>query len=131
VAQDKAIRWISVPLPEGAPPDETVWISVARLDASWKKQRKQYIGPGGCGRAIGNRYGKFGFWIERGEAIWIPWVGLDHDEIAFTDGRHRFAWLRDHGVQSMPIDVDPEIADAMKKRFGSLERKSSCRHENQ
>lgn len=45
----KEIRWISVPLPAGAPADETVWISVPKLDASWKKNLAQYIGPGGSG----------------------------------------------------------------------------------
>jgi hypothetical protein len=45
--QSKEVQWISVPLREGVEPDETVWISVAKLDASWRKNRAQYIGPGG------------------------------------------------------------------------------------
>lgn len=124
------IRWISVPLADGASPDERVWISAAKFDASWKKNLEQYIGPGGSGAAIEGRYEKFGTWIGRGEAVWIPWVGLESGEICFTDGQHRFAWLRDHGVQSMPIDVDPEIAEEMQKRFGSDECASFCRYEN-
>ncbi len=125
--RSKEIQWISVPLPVGVPsPDETVWISVTKLDASWKKNRGQYIGAGGSGPAIGDRYKEFGTWLESGKAIWIPWVGLERGEICFTDGRHRFAWLRDHGVQSMPIDVDPAIAGLMRLRFGTKERASFC-----
>lgn len=118
----KEIRWISAPPPEGTPPDETVWISVAKFDASWIKNQAQYIGAGGSGAAIGERYKKFGMWIERGEAIRIPWVGFKHGEIAFIDGRHRYAWLRDHGVKSIPIDVDPGIAEEVRRQFGTNER---------
>ena len=103
-----------------------MWVSVAKFEASWKKNREQYVGPGGSGVAIEGRYEKFGAWIERGEGVWIPWVGLERGEIYFTDGRHRFAWLRDHGVHSVPIDVDPEIADEIRKRFGTTERASIC-----
>ena len=67
---------------------------------------------------MGDRYKKFGAWLNRGEAVEIPWVGLEDGEICFTNGRHRFAWLRDHGLQSIPIDVDPAIAGEMRKRFG-------------
>jgi hypothetical protein len=130
VAQSREIRWISFPLREDTPLDETVWVSVMKLDASWKKNRTQYIGPGGSGHAIGDRYKKFGAWLERGQAVWIPWVGLQNGKIAFTDGRHRYAWLRDHGMESMPIDVDPDLAEEMQKRFGTVKRASFCRYEN-
>jgi hypothetical protein len=116
--ESNGIRWISVPLPEDVEPDETVWISVAKLDVSWRKNRAQYIGHGGSGRVIGDRYKKFGIWFEQGEPVQIPWVGLEDGEICFTNGRHRFAWLRDHGLKSMPIDVDPAVAGEMRKRFG-------------
>ncbi len=126
VTQYKEVRWISVPLPGGVPPDETVWISVAKLNASWKKNHEQYIGLGGSGPVIGDRYQRFGDWLRKGEAVWIPWVGLDNGEISFTDGRHRFAWLRDHDAKAIPIDVDPDIAGEMRGRFGSGERVSFC-----
>lgn len=95
---------------------------MAQVDASWRRNRSQYICHGGTGSVIGDRYKKFGAWIESGERVWIPWVGLEHGEICFTDGRHRFAWLRDHGVEAMPIDVDPAIAEEMRRRFGIIAR---------
>ena len=114
--------------PDGVAPDETVWVSVARLDASWKKHTSTYIGPGGTGPAIGDRYSRFGIYLQSCKAVWIPLVGLECDgEIGFTDGRHRFAWLRDHGVTSMPINVDPDVAEVIRKRFGTAERVSIYR----
>jgi hypothetical protein len=129
VTRSNEIRWTPVPRPKHVDPDETVWISVIKLDASWTKN-SQYIGPGGSGPAIGDRYQKFGIWLERGEPVWIPWVGLEDGEVCFTDGRHRFAWFRDHGVKSMPIDVDPAIAYEIRKRFGAIGRSSLCRNLN-
>jgi hypothetical protein len=85
----------------------------------------EYIGPGGTGRTIGDRYNRFGIWLQRGEPVWIPWVGLAlDDQISFTDGRHRFAWLRDHGVTALPIDVDGDELARIEKRFGTSERAS-------
>jgi hypothetical protein len=122
---NREIRWISAPLPEGLGPDKTVWISVAKLDASWKKNRSQYIGRGGSGKSIGDRYIEFGLWLKEGKAAEIPWVGLDDGEVAFTNGGHRFASLRDHGLKSMPVDVDPAIADEMRQRFGTKSHSSA------
>jgi hypothetical protein len=81
------IHGISVALPDNTPqPDETVWVSVGKVDTSWRKDRGQYIGPGGSGPAFGDRYKKFGLWLERGEPVWIPWVGLECGEISFAAG---------------------------------------------
>ena len=123
--KSREIRWTSAPLPNHAEPDETVWISVAKLDASWKKNRYQYVGPGGSGAESKYEYEKFGNWLEGGERVQIPWVGLEDGEIAFTNGRHRFAWLRDHGVTSIPIDVDPADAKEFLRRFGTSDRAST------
>lgn len=123
--QGKEVSWVALEPPDGVTPDKTVWISVAKLDASWKRRPVEYIGPGGIGPAIGDRYSRFGVWLQRGEPVWIAWVGLAADgEISFTDGRHRFAWLRDHGVTALPIDVDPDEVVTIEERFGTAERTS-------
>jgi hypothetical protein len=117
----RTLRWISVKLQDGAAPDETVWIDVRKLDASWKKH-DQYIGPLGTGDAIRGRYEGFGLWVGLNEEVWIPCVGLENGHICFTDGRHRFAWLRDQGARAIPIDVDPAIADEIRSKFRTDER---------
>ena len=40
-----------------------------------------------------------------------------HDKVEFTDGRHRFAWLRDHGLQALPVDVGAESDISFRARF--------------
>lgn len=34
-----------------------------------------------------------------------------------TDGRHRFAWLRDHGLQALPVEVSTECETVYRTRF--------------
>ena len=38
--------------------------------------------------------------------------------VATSDGRHRFAWLRDPGASALPICVPTEQAKIIKHRFG-------------
>ena len=38
---------------------------------------------------------------------------FDDGIIAFTDGRHRFSWLRDHGVKTLPVACSDIYADAI------------------
>ena len=39
--------------------------------------------------------------------------------VGFTDGRHRYAWLRDQGITSIPVSMTPESAKYAKK-YGLL-----------
>lgn len=39
-------------------------------------------------------------------------------------GRHRFAWLRDHGVRAMPMQVSPDEANWFAEQIGTLLRVS-------
>ncbi|WP_143066275.1 hypothetical protein [Burkholderia cepacia] len=32
--------------------------------------------------------------------------------VVFTDGRHRFAWLRDHGLRALSVEVGKATVDA-------------------
>lgn len=95
-----------------------VWIEVGKLDESWQ-QSSDYIGAGGSGAAIGNRYEKFGEWLVLGKPVGIPSIGLADDKIEFIDGRHRFAWFRDHGLMQMPVHVNQGHSILIKSRFGA------------
>lgn len=107
-------------------PDSVVWISIEKLDAAWKHDTDAYIGTRGTGAAIENRYEQFGKWLlATGEPVELPAVGLDDDgSVGFTDGRHRFAWLRDHGVHSMRVQVPADQAAEIELRFGTGDRTS-------
>lgn len=98
---------------------ETIWVDVAKLDASWKHDNGLYVGQSGAG-GINGRYARFGQWLSQGEPVETPDVSLGYNgEITFGNGRHRFAWFRDHGVKSLPVTVPDEQADEIKKRFGN------------
>lgn len=111
----------SVPHQTGKAQRETrSFISVEKLEASWQLNDSEYVGFGGTGKAISGRYEGFGRWLSRGEPIWRPTVCLDQDgEISFADGRDRFAWLRDHGLKVLPVQVPPEKALLIEARFGT------------
>lgn len=123
-----ALRW-GGPIqgyPDWDDPDEVaVWVSVSKLDEAWKFDHEFYIGAGGSGASIDSRYEDFGAWLVSAPGcIELPVAGIEDGVVSFSDGRHRFAWLRDHGVQAMPVQVLPEQAQEFQKRFGVTERES-------
>ena len=101
--------------------DAVVWVDVAEVDASWKLDRSDYIGPGGQAKpAIAGRYERVGERVLSGQQIWMPHICLDEQgNVSFSDGWHRFAWMRDHRVKAMPIVTDPGDAALIARRFGS------------
>ena len=74
--------------------DPLVWVSVALIEEKWKLAVDDYIGPGGRGKAIENRYERVGMWLRKNGEIHAPIMCLDErGNPSFTDGRHRFAWV--------------------------------------
>ncbi len=120
------ILWTSFDPPDDIQRDKVVWVSVKSVNASWKKHRDEYVGRGGSGKGISGRYENVGNWIKNGNEVWMPWIGLaaKDSEITFSDGRHRFAWIRDHSVTSLPIQVSPAEWQSIVSRFGTSERNS-------
>lgn len=108
-------------------PDVLVWISVAVLDMAWRVS-DEYVGNWGAGSLHGDRYSKFGLWVVGAPFVDVPVLCLDEYGVpSFTDGRHRFAWLRDHGLRGLPIEVPPDQAGAFDVRFGTAVRIGSIR----
>ena len=63
--------------------------------------------------------------VKDGAILKMPHIGLnveDPDPIGFTDGRHRFAWMRDHGARAMPVTIDKSDVTAARKMIGSRSR---------
>lgn len=111
-ATNEALEWVSA-----RASDVEVMIDVAKLEASFAKDANFYVGPQGEG-GIKGRYERFAKWMEGGQVVEMPEVCMNGDEISFINGRHRFAWMRDHGVKMMPVAVPADCAAEVKAKFG-------------
>lgn len=88
-------------------------INVEKFDNLFKNS-DYYIGEKGVGQ-IRDRYSRFGEWFKSSdENLHAPYVSFnDKNEPEFTNGRHRYAWLRDNNVKHIPMTMtskDKEIA---------------------
>lgn len=107
-------------------PDPEVWIDVARLDEAWRGDGSYYVAFGGQGGSK-ERFARAGERFMAGLETYMPEVCLEADgTVTFTDGRHRFAWCRDHGVAVMPVAVCREGEAEMRRRFGTDSRVSQA-----
>lgn len=95
----------------------TVWVDVARAEADLA-DGLLYVGRFGAG-GIDDRYQRFGEFAARDEPIEQPRAYIDAaDRIAFSNGRHRWAWLRDHGIAEIPVSVRRAQAAEFRRRYG-------------
>ena len=85
-----------------------VRVNATKFDDMWKPSW-QYIGKNGVGQT-GDRYQRFGEYIATTDApIHAATVSVDvSGDISFTNGRHRFAWLRDAGMKNIPVAMDQD-----------------------
>lgn len=113
------IEWRPIPLAEGwdeLASDAAVRIDVAKLDLAWRCT-DQYIVPGGA-NGQDKRYRRAGEWFaENGHSTMLV-AGLVSEHVEFIDGRHRFAWLRDHDVTTIELQVPFSQAKEFSDRFG-------------
>lgn len=100
--------------------DVMVDAKVQPFDASWKRDTDFYVAPGGHG-GIGKRYAGFGkFLTTTLDPIEASEVYVDEKgQVTFSNGRHRFAFLRDQGATIIPVAMNPDaILNA--RKFGYL-----------
>lgn len=90
-------------------------VDVNKFNSVWA-QSELYIGLKGSNQ-IKNRYQQFGQWLKQSkEPVLASTVAVDTDgSVSFYNGRHRFAWLRDRGLKSMPVAMDRQSAKNAKK----------------
>ncbi len=90
-------------------------------------------GKGGTGKTIGNRYENFKEFLKTGDPVEMPevssrppaWPGVERSLVGFTNGRHRFAVLRDMGLKRIPVSISHLDLPFFKEHFGgTTERKS-------
>lgn len=100
--------------------DAVVWVSVSALDAAWSSVTDEYVGVEGVGSNQAWKYSRFEGWFANAQYVDMSSLSLDGEgRPSFTNGRHRFAWLRDQGLAALPIEVPPSEVCVFGARFGS------------
>ena len=93
-----------------------VYIDVNKFDPLFSKETDFYIGKGGSGNSIGNRYDRFKEFLEEGIPIEVSQVSINEDmQIGFGNGRHRYAVLRDMGFDRIPVSMSDESIERAKE----------------
>jgi hypothetical protein len=113
---------------------KVVVVDVAKFDQAWKQDSNSYLPPGGKGDNYipihglkdkpkdYNRYDRVREdapkFREKGMPFDMSTVALRWGIPTFTDGRHRFAFFRDHGVKHLPVSVHPDDYEEFDYHFG-------------
>ena len=98
---------------------ELVNVNPTAFDEAFSKTSWQYVGEKGK-EGISGRYEKFENYLKDAKSIEASNVSVNKDGgIVFGDGRHRYAVLRDMGLDELPIVMDKESIKNAKK-FGYL-----------
>lgn len=101
-----------------------VWLDPAKMDPDFARDRDFYIGPGGQG-GIRTRYPDFGQWLAAATVpVFMPEICIGWRGVAFTNGRHRYAWMRDHGARAVPFVVPAGEAETLTRQFGASEQRT-------
>jgi len=98
---------------------ELVNVNPSAFDEAFSKTSWQYVGEKGKD-GISGRYEKFENYLKDAKSIEASNVSVNKDgAVVFGDGRHRYAVLRDMGLDELPIVMDKESIKNAKK-FGYL-----------
>lgn len=118
----KLVTWIPTPIGSGweVEPDPVIWLDVGKMETAFRRNAEQYVGKGGSGAGQPSRYAHVGAFIASGYPVFMPHISLHSGDIIwFTDGRHRFAWVRDHCARAIPVTTNPESLEALSKSCGT------------
>lgn len=125
---------VNMTLPSKSKGYKLVTIITSKFDDAFKKDTEYYIGKGGIG-SIKGRYKGFELFVLGGLEELAPGVVIHHTAtdtieasevtvdkngiVSFINGRHRYAWLRDHNVNDIQVAMDNQsIVNA--KQYGLI-----------
>jgi hypothetical protein len=99
--------------------DTLVNVDPATFDRGFARDNA-YVGPQGEG-GIEGRYSRFAEWQRTAKSIEASSVSVrDNGLVVFGNGRHRYAFMRDQGVQQIPVSMDEDsLRNAI--RFGYVD----------
>jgi len=90
-------------------------VDVDKLEEAFKKNKDQYIGEKGEG-GIGKRYEGVEKFLKNAKSMRASEIHVrDNGAVIFGDGRHRYAYLRDKGLKSIPMSITKEAIKNAKK----------------
>ena len=85
------------------------------FDKAFSKSDWQYVGPKGQG-GIEGRYQRFADFAKDAPSVHASNADVSKTgSVVFGDGRHRYAYLRDQGVQSIPMSMDKQSIEHARK----------------
>jgi hypothetical protein len=109
-------------------PYTSVWVDVVKLDAMLRLPEAKliYVGFAGENGILGKYKGVDEF-VRSGRAMEMSTVGIysapGGRRIPYIkDGRHRFAWMRDHGARAVPVTVLESEAREIASIVGTSDR---------
>jgi hypothetical protein len=101
-----------------------VWIDIAAFNEHWRRTVNSYI-PSGAGNR--EEYARFGVWLATKVGLKMPYLDVVCDHVEFTNGQHRFASMRHHGVEALPIAASRDDAEVIRGTFPTDIRDSLMR----
>jgi hypothetical protein len=115
-----------VPHPNQRPDETTIMVDPARLDIDWQKDADYHLAPGQEG--VKGRRQAVEAYLATGKPVQASRVVLGADGVpSFTDGRHRFAVLRDKGVKAVALTVPKAQVREFQTRYGVAAPKLAAR----
>lgn len=120
--QVHTIQWVK---PSRAGDDIVVWVDVSAADASWACEAESYFTRDEAEKQY--KFVRFSLWLYRSTvAVIMPEICLDDaGQFCFSNGRHRFAWMRNNGALALPVSVAPGDVNQVRLQFGTSLR--DCR----
>ena len=92
------------------------FVNTNKFENAFKKDETGYIGPLGTENAIKNRYKGVEEFLKTAPSMIASEAYVKpNGSVVFGDGRHRFAYLRDQGLDKIPISMDKESIKNAKK----------------
>lgn len=94
-------------------PGETIaYVDPSAVDEAWRADPGFYIPPGaGTGKYEGAVE-----YLQGAGPVEAPSLGVMPDSLGFADGRHRFAAMRDMGLDRIPVSMDPASLENARAR---------------
>ena len=100
--------------------NKIVHVNPDTFDKAFQKSSWQYVGPKGEG-GIKDRYSRFADYAKSAKSANASNAGVNKEGvITFGDGRHRYAYMRDQGLDKIPMSMDKQSIEHA-RRYGYLQ----------